>query len=56
MIVDGAAYLKEYPTLSEGRFQISNATKCRTYVLGELKKITDINMAYNFTSAFFPFF
>ena len=56
MITKGSAYLKEYPTLSEGRYQISNATKFRTYVLDELKKITDINMAYNFVTAFFQFF
>ena len=56
MITNGSAYLKEYPTLSEGRYQISNATKFRTYVLDELKKVTDINMAYNFTTAFFQFF
>jgi len=50
------AYLKEHTTMTEGRYQISNAGKFRTYVLDELKKITDINMAYNFITAFFQFF
>lgn len=57
MITNGSAYLKEYTTKkTEGRYQISSASKFRTYVLNELKKITDINTAYNFITAFFQFF